>query len=178
MKDEKTQVRLNLPLVAILVVLALVAAAGVLYWNDVRNDAQRISQATAKSHPGEAELRRTVNGAGIEAAATFMNPLMPPEEAGDWLVFKVALNTHVGDLMGLDLTRLATLSTDDGKAITEGFTWEPLSESSHHRMGLLRIPATAQGAPVIGPETQAIELELKEIGIPSRVFRWERADWP
>ncbi len=130
------------------------------------------AQTTA---PSEADLTRTSQGAGITVAVTFMNPLLKPEEAQGRLVFKVALDTHTGDLSQFDLTKLAVLRTSEGAVVDTGFTWEPESESSHHRMGLLKLDGTVEGKPLITHNTEYIELELKEIGIPSRLFKWEGA---
>jgi len=102
------------------------------------------------------------SGAGIEVSATYMNPLMEPEETGGRLIFKLALNTHAGDLQQFDLTKLAVLRTNEGLSVDKGFTWEPLSESGHHRLGYLAIEATLNGQPLIGPNTQYIELDLKD----------------
>jgi len=121
----------------------------------------------------EADLTRTTSGAGITVAATFMNPLMKPEETAGKLVFKIALDTHAGDLMQYDLTKLAVLRTSKGAVVDKGFIWEPQSESSHHRLGLLKVDATVEGKPLITKDTKYIELELKEIGVPSRLFKWE-----
>ena len=171
MEDERAQVKLYVPIIVILVVVALTALAGYFYWIN-RPSAVETSTESVIS---EAELERTSSGAGIEVTVTFMNPLMKSEEAEDMLVFKVALDTHFGDLMQHDLTKLATLRTSDGVVVTEGFIWEPESDTSHHRRGLLKLPATFEGISMTGPETQFIELELVEIGVPSRLFRWEGA---
>jgi hypothetical protein len=122
----------------------------------------------------EADLTRTSQAAGITVAVTFMNPLLKPEEVNGKLVFKVALDTHTVDLSQFDLTKLAVLRTSEGKVIADGFSWEPESESSHHRSGLLKLAATTEGTLLITPGTNYIELELKEIGVPSRLFKWER----
>lgn len=121
----------------------------------------------------EADLTRTTSGAGITVAVTFMNPLLKPEETAGKLIFKVALDTHTVDLSQFDLTKLAVLRTSEGVVVNKGFTWEPESESSHHRAGLLKLDATFEGKPLITKETRYIELELKEIGVPSRLFKWE-----
>ncbi len=42
-------------------------------------------------------------------------------------------------------------------------------------MGLLKLEAVAEGQLVITQETKYIELELKEIGVPLRLFKWEGA---
>jgi hypothetical protein len=123
----------------------------------------------------EASLTRTSREAGIEVSATYMNLLMAPEETGGRLIFKLALNTHSGNLLQFDLTKLAVLHTSEGISVDKGFIWEPLSESGHHRLGYLEVGATLNGRPLIGLNTQYIELELKGIGTPSRVFKWELA---
>nr|BAL59422.1 hypothetical conserved protein [Candidatus Acetothermum autotrophicum] len=121
----------------------------------------------------EADLTRTSQAEGITVAVTFMNPLLKPEEVNGKLVFKVALDTHTVDLSQFDLTKLAVLRTSEGVTVSEGFSWEPESESGHHRKGVLKVADTLNGAPLITRETKWLELELKEIGMPSRVFRWE-----
>lgn len=123
--------------------------------------------------PTEAGLTRTSQAGGIIVSVTFMNPLLKPEETAGQLVFTVALDTHTVDLSQFDLTKLAVLRTSEGVTVSEGFIWEPESESGHHRKGVLKVADTLNGAPVITKETKYIELELKEIGTPSRVFRWE-----
>ncbi len=123
--------------------------------------------------PTEADLTRTSQAEGITVAVTFMNPLLKPEEMNGKLVFKVALDTHTVDLSQFDLTKLAVLRTSEGVTVSEGFSWEPESESGHHRKGVLKVADTLNGAPLITRETKWLELELKEIGTPSRVFRWE-----
>jgi hypothetical protein len=123
--------------------------------------------------PTEADLTRTSQAEGITVAVTFMNPLLKPEESAGQLVFKIALDTHAGDLMQYDLTKLAVLRTSEGAVVDKGFIWEPQSESSHHRLGLLKVDAMVEGKPLITKDTKYIELELKDIGIPSRVFKWE-----
>ena len=121
----------------------------------------------------EEALTRTSMEAGIAVDVTFLNPLLPPEETEGKLVFRVALNTHSGDLLQYDLTKLAVLRTGEGLTVEGGFVWEPESESGHHRMGLLTVSATVDGQPLITEGTEFLELELKDIGVPSRVFRWE-----
>ncbi len=123
----------------------------------------------------EADLTRTTTGAAITVAATFLNPLLKPEEVNGKLVFKLALDTHSADLMSYDLTKMAVLRNSEGLAVEQGFTWEPQEESSHHRAGLLRVDASVGGKPLITQDTKYIELELKGLGIPSRLFKWEEA---
>jgi len=136
--------------------------------------------ATTSSKPTqaltEADLTRTSKGAGIDVNVVFMNPLMKPEESKDQLHFKIALDTHAGDLMQFDLTKLAILRTSAGVSIEEGFIWEPSSESSHHRAGVLKLANEFDGKVLFDENTEFIELELKEIGIPSRIFKWTKQE--
>jgi hypothetical protein len=127
----------------------------------------------SRATPTEAELTRTSQAEGITVAVTFMNPLLKPEEAAGQLVFKVALDTHTVDLSQFDLVKLAVLRTSEGISVTEGFTWEPESESGHHRRGLLKVADAVDEQSLITEETEWLELELKQVGVPSRVFRWE-----
>jgi YVTN family beta-propeller protein len=121
----------------------------------------------------EADLTRTSKGAGIEVSVVLLNPLMPSEESQGLLRFKITLDTHTIDLSQFDLTKLAVLRTSEGVTVSEGFLWEPESESGHHRKGVLKVAEMGGGAPIITKETQRLELKLKGIGTLSRVFRWE-----
>jgi hypothetical protein len=124
--------------------------------------------------PGEADWTRASDEASVEVKVTYMNPLMKPDESAGLLVFKVALNTHTVDLSKLDLVKLATLRTNTGLSIMEGFVWEAVGqESSHHRTGMLRIADTVDGKAIVTGETQLLELELKEISVPTRLFSWQ-----
>lgn len=134
---------------------------------------QPAAPVPSASAPAEAQLTRTSEAEGITVAVTFMNPLLQFEETGGKLFFKVALDTHTVDLSSFDLTKLAELRTSEGVIVNKGFIWEPISESGHHRMGLLKIDGTLNSVPIITKETKYIELELKEIGIPARLFKWE-----
>lgn len=113
---------------------------------------------------------QTSQGAGITVTAT---PLSGAEAAAAGLRFRLELDTHSGDLMTYDLAALATLRTSEGRTVSEGFSWQGESESSHHRAGVLRLDAAAGGAALITGATTYLELELRDVGVPSRVFRWE-----
>jgi len=170
MRHKAGQVKLNVPFTVIVVLVLLATAAGYLYWSA----SEPTQVGSMKPTGSEVDLRREVSGAGIESIVTYMNPLMRTDQADSMLIFKVALDTHMGDLMSYDLPRLATVRTDEGKTISEGFIWEPDSDSSHHRLGWLKVPAVIEGQPFTTINAAYIELELRDIGIPSRLFRWER----
>ncbi|MFU8887208.1 MAG: hypothetical protein ACNA8N_01240, partial [Trueperaceae bacterium] len=84
------------------------------------------------------------------------------------IAFRLALDTHAGDLLGYDLMAAATLERGDGTAIEGAFSYHPESESGHHREGVLRFaPAPAADA------TPPFELVLRGVGAPEWRFRWE-----
>lgn len=86
-------------------------------------------------------------------------------------VFTMVLDTHSVDLDALDLTALATLSV--GGMEVRPITWDAPA-GGHHRAGVLSFPTTtADGRAVIGPETETIELVIRDVaGVPERIFRW------
>lgn len=55
-----------------------------------------------------------------------------------------------------------------------GFVWEPESESSHHRSGVLWLSGRLDGEPLplIDGPSDSIELELKGLAAASRTFSW------
>lgn len=119
----------------------------------------------------ESTLTRTSSGDAVSVGAVFMNPL---QENKDELVFKVALNTHSVDLSGFRLESLAAFRNSEGIEVKEGFVWASESESSHHRLGYLKIPARAKdGRPLISENTEYIVLEIDGIEV-TRTFKWEK----
>jgi len=141
--------------------------------------------ATASAQPArnltEAGLTRTSKVAGIEVSVVFLNPLMKPDESEVKLLrFKIMLDTHSRDLMQYDLTKLAVLRTSAGVSVEKGFIWEPSLESSHHRAGILKLTNELdgrQGRSLIFDESiEYVELELKGIGVPSRIFKWTKQE--
>jgi YVTN family beta-propeller protein len=124
----------------------------------------------------EADLTRTSKAASIEVNVVFMNPLLKSDANKDQLTFKIALDTHAGDLMQYDLTQLAVLRTSTGVNVDSGFIWEPGSESSHHRSGVLKLTGDVTGKILLAESTEYLELELKGIGVPSRTFKWTKQE--
>ncbi len=118
-------------------------------------------------------LVRVDQAGGVEVTVTFLNPAQPPTDGT--LAFEVGMDTHSVSLSQLDLTKLATLKPEPGAAVSRGFTWQAEGDGDHHRSGILRVPnRDAQGNPIFdGRKTKALVLELKDIGVPLRTFRWE-----
>jgi hypothetical protein len=87
-----------------------------------------------------------------------------PYDVGSYLLLRVRMDTHSGDLNRYDLLASSELIAD-GRAPQAALAWRPLSDGGHHRDGLL-VFERPQGA-------ASIELVLKDLaGAPRRVFRW------
>jgi hypothetical protein len=78
------------------------------------------------------------------------------------------MDTHSVDL-SMDLSVLATLSTDTGKSINPS-QWDAPS-GGHHVKGTLTFPATVDDSSLLdGGST--ITLTLQNVDVPERVFIW------
>lgn len=79
--------------------------------------------------------------------------------------FAVVLDTHSADLSD-DLSRSATLTTDDGRTFKPA-GWLGTPPGGHHREGVLAFDVPA-------PRPVAIELRIDRTGEAApRVFRWQ-----
>lgn len=108
---------------------------------------------------------RTSEGGQVTVKVTWDGTIDPP-------AFTVVMDTHAVDLDGYDLGQLAVLRTDQGQEMHPAAWVAP--KGGHHREGQLTFPAiAADGGPLIGPGTRAIELVLRDVaGVPERIFRW------
>jgi hypothetical protein len=88
---------------------------------------------------------------------------------GETLDFKVAMNTHSVEL-GMDLTALATLTTDSGRTAPAP-SWDG-SRGGHHVSGTLSFPARVDGKALLDGAT-TITLTLKDVDAPERTFTWK-----
>jgi len=118
----------------------------------------------------ESDLVRASDEADITIEATWMNPLLEPENA---LVFRVSMDTHSEDLLQFDLPALAVLRDGKDQALAATFAWEPESESNHHRSGILRAQAVDEGQSLLAAVAEGVVLELKDVGTPLRRFEWQ-----
>lgn len=85
------------------------------------------------------------------------------------LQFEIALNTHSVDL-SMDLSSLATLSTDTGK-IVQATGWDA-PRGGHHVSGKLTFSSLIDGKSVLDGATR-VALEIREVDAPSRIFEWQ-----
>jgi len=119
---------------------------------------------TAASSAGDA-ASQTNEGGQVTITATWAGPNAGP-------LFDIVMDTHAVDPDGYDLRQLAALRVDSG--ITVQPTGWDAPNGGHHRKGTLTFPgASADGRPVLGPETRTVELIIRDVaGVPERSFRW------
>lgn len=83
---------------------------------------------------------------------------------------RVTLDTHSVDLDGFDLVQLARVRLDGG-AWVPATTWDA-PKGGHHRSGTV-------GFGALDPRSfdlaRVIELEVRDVAVPSHLLRWERA---
>ena len=83
---------------------------------------------------------------------------------------RVVMDTHSVDLDGFDLTELARVRLDGGAWIRPT-VWDA-PKGAHHRSGTLTFISLE---PQALAAAQVIELEIRNVGTPSHLLRWERA---
>lgn len=93
------------------------------------------------------------------------------DKPGDALIFDVSMNTHSVDL-SMDLTKLAVLSTDDGKSL-QAILWDA-PKGGHHVEGKLSFPATLDGKSVFS-DAKEITITIKDVDAATRIFTWQLA---
>ena len=130
--------------------------------------AQRAVQVeeSALESPAVAEPGETlVDEQGAVVVAVTPRTFYPGASTVD---FEVVMNTHSVDL-SMDLTALATLTTDSGAQIVAS-GWDA-PEGGHHVSGLLSFPAVSDGNNLLEGAT-TLTLTLENVDTPVRTFTW------
>jgi hypothetical protein len=104
----------------------------------------------------------------VSVAVTPLNLSAPSAPAGT-LDFQVMLDTHSVDL-SMDLTRLAMLTTDNGRTV-EPTLWDA-PQGGHHVSGVLSFPAEVEGVPLLDGSSR-LTLTLNDVDVPERIFVWD-----
>jgi len=82
---------------------------------------------------------------------------------------RVAMDTHSVDLDGFDLKTLARMRLDGGPWVAPS-AWDA-PKGGHHREGTLAFGALDRAS---FDAAKLIELEVRDVAMPSRILRWER----
>ncbi len=150
-----------------------------------------IALAAVSASPQDAQEARRLSGllmrrdkgeGGVSVTVLFLTPeyvrAARPAEAESYdpassVAFRVSIDTHSGDLGGLDMTKAAWLLDAEGREQAP-LRWEDVTRSAHHRSGLLLFPAFDAGGKQIVPDAGPAEVVIRGVArIRERVFRWE-----
>ncbi len=82
---------------------------------------------------------------------------------------RVVLDTHSVDLDGFDLAQLARVRLNGGVWVAPT-KWEAPA-GGHHRVGMLTFGSLD---PQLFASARLIELEVRDVAVPSHLLRWER----
>ena len=121
--------------------------------------------ATQPTASASADLSRTDEQGAVVIVVEPLNL----ETADQTLDFQVSMNTHMVDL-SMDLTRLATLTTDKG-ITASAIVWDA-PQGGHHVSGKLSFPASVNGTSVLDGATE-LTLTIRDVDAPERAFTWE-----
>ncbi len=83
---------------------------------------------------------------------------------------RVVMDTHSVDLDGFDLEELGRVRLDGGAWVSPTLWDAP--KGGHHRSGTLAFGSLEASAIAAA---RVIELEIRDVGVPSHLLRWERA---
>ena len=123
------------------------------------------SSTAAASTGASDDMSRTENQGAVTVKITPLNLDKP----GDTLNFDVSMNTHSVDL-GMDLSTLATLTTDTGLSI-QAAKWEAPG-GGHHADGTLSFPALKDGKSILDGAKQ-LTLTISKIDNATGTFTWD-----
>jgi hypothetical protein len=82
---------------------------------------------------------------------------------------RVAMDTHSVDLDGFDLKTLARVRLDGGGWVAPS-AWDA-PKGGHHREGTLAFAGLDRASL---DAARIVELEIRDVAVPSRILRWER----
>lgn len=124
-----------------------------------------VAEAAAPEEAGAALGETLVDEQGAVSVAVTPRTV---DADGTTLDFEVALNTHSVDL-SMDLSQLATLTTDTGAQVTASGWNAP--QGGHHVSGVLSFPAASDGNSLLAGAT-TLTLTLANVDAPERTFTW------
>lgn len=129
--------------------------------------APAIQAAATQIKTNSVDLVRTDSQGAVEFSVQPLNLDSP----GDAITFDVSMNTHSVDL-SMDLSALATLSTDNGYSV-QGVSWDG-ALGGHHVSGKLTFPPSVDGKSILDGATK-LTLSIKNVDAPERIFIWDLA---
>lgn len=150
-------------IVSLLLVALLLAGCGAALQSASPTAQPNPTKQSAATAP--VDLARVDEQGAVSVIVTPLNL----DEPGQMLEFEVGLETHSVDL-SMDLTKLATLTTDTGLSV-QATAWDG-PRGGHHVSGKLSFPNTDDSALILNEATE-LTLTLRDVDAPERVFKWE-----
>ncbi len=131
----------------------------------------RMMQGPSQTGAGQSLLTKTDSQGPVTVKVAF--DAQQQTEQGK-LVFKVELDTHSVELGSIDLGQLSVLRNEKGEQVNPS-EWISPAGGGHHVKGTLTFPNPySSGKPLVGPDTQYVELVVRDIGeVRERIFRWD-----
>jgi hypothetical protein len=127
-------------------------------------------EPAATSRPLNETAWSTAVQKDAQGAVTVVVQPLNLDAPGETIDFDVTLDTHSVDL-SMDLSRLAFLSTSDGREVA-AVRWDAPS-GGHHVSGTLFFPATVDGFPLLAGAAE-ITLVIKDLAASERRFEWSQ----
>ena len=119
----------------------------------------KVGPSSPQASGGLGEQRHEAGA--VTVVASWLTELIP--------TVRVVLDTHSVDLDSFDLVQLARVRVDGGAWIAPT-KWDAPS-GGHHRAGML---AFGSLDPQLFASGRLIELEVRDVAVPSHLLRWER----
>ena len=127
------------------------------------------ASAAQPVQPTDAQALQLPERTDSQGAVTVIVKPLDLNSSQDTLSFEISLETHSVDL-SMDLTTLATLTTDNGQSVQAAVWDAPLG--GHHVSGTLSFPASVEGKAILDGASK-LTLIIKDVDAPERVFAWD-----
>ena len=158
----------KLPFLMVLVFGFTLAACGSTQTPITSKPPTGVGQSSVAPAPQKAASQDMTRSDGQGAVTVEVKPdnLSNP---GNALVFEISMSTHSIEL-SMDLASLATLTTDNGRAV-QATMWDA-PRGGHHVSGTLSFPAIVDGISILDGAT-TLTLTIKDVDAQERVFTWD-----
>jgi hypothetical protein len=161
---------MNNKIIPLIIAAALIIGAGVAAygWNQVRVDKEGTVEHVAEAGPSGAVSVPSASSQVRENADNGVTVIVTPPDFSNTTTpwnFDVVMSTHVQELGGYDLVKMATLVDDAGKTYTP-ISWQPDAKEGHHIGGSLQFDRVALNS-------KSITLKIGGVGgTEERIFQW------
>ncbi len=116
------------------------------------------------------EWLRSSDAAGVALDVELVNPT---EYDAQYLLFRVYLTTHSGNLLDNEFNKKIQIKIEDNQLSGDKIIWEWERESSHHPIGLIKVEnSLVNGERFFKKETKYLELIINDIRGVDHHLKW------